>query len=540
MDIEGCLIMPQYKLRLDLTAAAFPMLMRWAGRTVLQANAPEGNPQLQQPQMLYCHNVLPTQAGLKSVSYHDIVASHATNTKFSRIFTVSDINLNKALVAVTTDSKIFILTSTGLTWLDITPVGWAGGDAVTCASANGVYYLYLSKFGLYSVGITVPGLTHTAPAGITEANILGVFSSVNYLCLYDTTTIYRSSTVNPLDFVPSLITGAGSEVPNDLAGHIVVVVQLNQGFVVYTSVNIILASYSNNTQFPWIYRSANNGAGIQDASKVSYTQDSGFHIALTYAGVLQVSPQGCQQMVPEVSDFLAARVYEYYDPASDTFSETALSANLLTHIAIVSARYVVLSYGITSLTDAIVFDMVSKRWGKLHTTHVMCFEVEVGIATTAGAYTAAAELGQPYTGVAGVPYNEVVNNINTAPDMGRVFGFLRNDGSISLATLDYDSVTDNAVVLLGKYQAVRNAMLTLDRVEVETIPVDNTGFSIVVLPSIDGKNLLQAVAPYVEPRTLGDLYVGLCRIVGKNHVVVVKGSFNLTTVEITADIGGHR
>ncbi len=527
--------MAQIKSRLDLNSATFPLLMDWAGRTVVQPSTPEAPAPLHTPQVLYCQDVLPTYQGYKSVSYKDLLAAASpANINFSDILTVSDVAQNKALIGITSDSKIYMVTAANYVWTDVTPGGWTGGDAVTMGVANGTTYLYLYKKACYAVNIVGIALTVTALTGITAANIYGISSSVNYLILWDATNVYWSSTVNPLDFVPSLITGAGTAIPTDLQGTIVVIQQLNNGYVIYTTVDIILSQYSNNTQYPWIWRAADNGGGISSKKQVAAAFDLGIHVAYTTAGLLQISMQGCEGILPEVSDFLSARIYESYNFTTDKVERQALTAKLLMHINVLASRYITISYGISGYTDVLVHDMLLKRWGKLHINHATAFEVETSTAPVPSPYNASSEIGQTYAAASPEPYNNAAAQFSTPPDPGRVFGILLVDGTIKIAFLNFESVTDNAVLLLGKYQAQRNYFLGIQEVDIETIQSSNTaGFGMRITSSIDGKTLLNPTTPMQTDSTEG-LRTFKSRAEGKNHILHFLKSFNLTTVELTA------
>lgn len=533
--------MSQIKFAADLTASAFPLLYDWAGRTVVQPQIDQGRPPFLQPQILYCQDVLPTLQGYKSVSYKNLIpAADPANLFFKQEFTVSDAAQNKALIGVTIDSKIYMLTDASPGWVDVTPAGWSGGDAVTTGNANGSYYLYLANKGCYLINITGVALTLTALTSITAANIVGMFSSVNYLLLWDAVgTIYWSSTTNPLDFTPSLITGAGSSIPYDLKGQIIAVVALGNGFIIYTNTNIVLGNFSNNTQFPWIFRGANNSAGIADKYKVSYRHDLGFHVALTFIGVLQVTLQGCEVIVPEVSDFIAARVYESYNTTTNTITKQDLASVVVTRLNVIGARYIVLSYGLTEFTDLLIYDSALKRWGKLKATHTCCFEIEASMEGVISPYNDPAEVGQTYAAASPETYVSAAVTLNDAPILGRILGLLTKGGSINIAFLDFDSISDNAVLLLGKYQLVRSALFELNEVALETLPGTNTNFSLRNFPSINGRDWITPVSPTLV-ESGGDVRIYMCRTAAKNHTLCFKGSFNLTSVEITGVVSGRR
>jgi hypothetical protein len=535
--------MAQVKFSADITTSEFPLSTDWATRTVEQEVFNDTRSQLRKPQILYAQDVLPTAQGLKSVSYLNIVgAPLVANLKFSRVFTALDPAQNKALIGITADSKIYMITSSNYQWQDVTPGGWAGFDFVTIATANGQSYLMLKKFGFYKVNILGAALVSTVLTGVTVANMYGCFSSVNYLCLYDATIIYWSSTANPLDFTLSLITGAGSSTPYDESGVIVTVVSLNNGFIVYTTLNMIIASFSNNTQFPWIFRDANNSAGVGDIKNIGYSDNSGFHVALTFAGLQQVTVQQATTINPEVADFLASKVIEYFDPIAYKIVQTILSTAMVTAVALISSRYIVVSYGATTLTDALVYDFVLQRYGKLHVTHVQAFEVDVSFNASAQPYNQAAELGATYAAATPQTYISSAASFNNSPDLGKVFGFLQTDGTIKLAVLDYTytySNADAAVVLLGKFQAVRAKLVNLEQVEVEVVSALNTNFTVVDIPSINGKDLLPGV-PLATILSGSYMRRYGCRIIGKNHILAFLGNLHLTTVEITAVLDASR
>jgi len=532
----------------DITAAEFPLLFDWAARTSMHIDyrQAEGKPPVQYPQILYAEDVLPVQAGYKSVSYKSVASAVSpADTAFTTIYTVSDTSQNKALIGVTYDSKIFMLTSASPSWVDVTPASWAGTDAVTTGNANGNYYLYLANKGCYLVNITGVALTPTTLTSITATNILGMFSAVNYLCLWDATgTVYWSSTVNPLDFTPSLITGAGSSIPYDLLGKIVTIVPLNNGFVVYTTVNIVLASFSNNTQYPWIFRNANNGSGILNKQQVSNSHDLGFHIANTFTGVLNVTPSGCTVITPELTDFLASKIYESFNFSTNTVVRQDLDSVVATRLAVVGARYVILSYGIAgnpsiTYSDAFVYDLVLQRWGRLNYAHSAIFELETNMEGVPAPYNQASEVGATYSAASPQTYGGSTVTLNSTPPIGHSIGMLQADGTVLVVYLNYTSITDNAVLILGKFQSSRENMVTLQGVAVETIPTTNSGFSLYDMPSVNGKDI-SAITPLIPLSTGTGVRTYGCRLVGKNHSLLFKGSFNLTTVEITAVIEGRR
>jgi hypothetical protein len=157
-------------------------------------------------------------------------------------------------------------------------------------------------------------------------------------------------------------------------------------------------------------------------------------------------------------------------------------------------------------------------------------------------YNQAAELGATYAAATPQTYISSAASFNNSPDLGKVFGFLQTDGTIKLAVLDYTytySNADAAVVLLGKFQAVRAKLVNLEQVEVEVVSALNTNFTVVDIPSINGKDLLPGV-PLATILSGSYMRRYGCRIIGKNHILAFLGNLHLTTVEITAVLDASR
>jgi hypothetical protein len=217
-----------------------------------------------------------------------------------------------------------------------------------------------------------------------------------------------------------------------------------------------------------------------------------------------------------------------------------LDTALKTSIAVIGARWIVMSYGqTTNYSDALVYDLVLKRWGKFHIPHTRCFELDVNLEGTITTY--AQLLGHTYASRSPTPYSATAVSINNAPALGRIFGFLQKDGTVKAGFLDFTegSSGDTAILLLGKYQLTRNYFLELEGIEVESISYLNAGFSIEVLTSLNGKDYAAGVVPTVL-ETGDEVRIYVIRAVGKNHILAFKGSFNLTSVEITALLGSRR
>lgn len=539
----------QTKFRGNLSAANFPLVSDFMGRSVVipqydanfqrrkQFSGDDSDLDIGIPQVYYCHNVMPMGQGFKSIAYKMVVRPVVGILNFERVFLAKDPEENKALIGITATGGVFIYASGATAWVDITAAagGWTGG-VFSVAYANGYTYLCLSKFNTFKVNVLAKTLTPVVFSGITMSGIVGICASNNYLICYDTVTVYWSSATNPEDFIPSLVTGSGSGTPQDINGMVVCVLPLGTGYAVYTTTNIILSSYSGNLRYPWIFRQAQNGSGVIKVEHIASDGDQGTNYAWTSAGLLKVTMQGCTTPFPEITDFLSGRIFEDYNSTTDTFESQYLSDQLLIEVSFVSSRYLVLSYGITSLTHALVYDTSLKRWGKLKVDHVAVFE----LSTDAEADMTYEQLAETiYDDYETIAYDEMTTLANTAAKAKRTVAFMQRDGTVKLAVWDFGNYSAEGVFILGKYQLTRTQTCTLQGLSLESMDTENTNLAVKVLTTLDGKTITGKMTPAEASRgtKIRDYN---CRATGENHSIVIKGAFNLVSVLIILSRGGRR
>jgi len=175
-------------------------------------------------------------------------------------------------------------------------------------------------------------------------------------------------------------------------------------------------------------------------------------------------------------------------------------------LALVSDRYLCISYGITEFTHALIYDLSLKRWSKLKHTHISIFEFSLLTA-------------------------ELVETPR------RSIALLTNSGQVSLVKIDTLNPSSNGVVLLGKYQYTRSKTLTLDTVTVENIP-DTGNLTLVDNYTLDGKNPLSKTAILLESEGVLRKY-GL-NVTGRNHSLLFKGAFHLVCLQLAFHQHGRR
>lgn len=510
--------------RANLKAASFPFLSELFGRSIIvkgpDQNAPIGKTEVGTtdssnqgvPQIYYCHNVVPTDNGYKSIGYEVVVESPGAGT-FVKVLTIRDSTGATASIAITSAGNLYVMEagagvwSTGLTGAPAAAT--IAGKRMTAAFVSGTSYIYFSGIGCYSYDFTTEQFTAETlsyDAPLTDADILGVVSNRGYLLVYTIDQLLWSSLVDPTDFVASLATGAGGGLLESARGSIITVESLYGGLIVFTSANAVAGIASDNTRFPYNFTEVNGCGGLQDADFVSYDGNSNALHAYTTAGMQQVSVKGAVTTFPEVTDFLSGDALEDYDENTDTLTVTDTGDVILKkRIVVIASRYLIISYGLTSLTHALYYDIAYKQWGRLRIDHVDCFEL---VPTASEA-----------------PLDSIA--------------FLQIDGTVKTVyshILGHETL--NGVMLIGKLQYVRSRLLQLQRVDFENVNVGAT-FSLLDLPAADGKNFGNALTGYLAASS-GKYREYLFHNTALNHTLVFKGAFNAVSLTATFNVSGAR
>lgn len=481
--------------RANLTASEFPFLSEFQGRSVILPGIDQDGGI---PQAYYMHNVLPTQRGLTSVGYTNIINAPADQDgTFAQIFSIRDSDENVGYFGRTLSGRNYVFVNPTLGWLRTTDVSLTTGNIVSSAYINGKTYICFGGTGTYEYDFGTNTLTPVTLTGTNPLLVLGITASNGYMLAWTTDQVVWSSLIDPTDFVPSLITGAGGGQIQTIKGSIVILAPNNAGFSVYTKRNVVSAQYTGNTAFPFAFKEIQGAGGIPNATLISFDGNSTNHVAYTTAGLQQISTTASQIIHPQLTDFVAGSQFEDYDEGSGEFISIPLASPLRKQLAVIANRYLVFSYGTVEFTHALVFDMALNRWGKLKQQHVDCFEYIY-------------------------PSSDVVD----APK--RSIGFLRADGSIVVVVSSYDTAGSNGVVLLGKYQLDRNRLCSLQEMTIEAIRYGEN-LEVLFYKTLDGITL-QPNIPYLSQSAMTyRKYTG--NAVGLNHSVLITGAFHLTSLQ---------
>lgn len=513
--------MTQFTYRGNLTAAEFPFLSELQGRTIImpmvdqnysrQASSTKNKDRdIGIPQVYYMHNVVPTEAGLTTVAYQQLAKGPAdSDNSFKEILSVRDINENFAYFANGANGRNYALTDLTIGWkrivVDKAPIA---GALVTTAHVNGQTYICYGGVGTFKYNFADNTLIEVILGGLDKTKIMGVTESNGYMIAWTATTVHWSSIVDPTDFIPSLVTGAGGGGVQETKAAIVCCLPSNDGFIIYTKKNAVVQIYSGNTQYPFNAQEVKGAGGVSDPSMVAYDGNSTNHFTYGTSGLQEISSNNAQVVFPQVTDFVSGAEFEDFDEATLKFSVFPVSGVMKKKLTMVSNRYMIISYGVSQLTHALVYDMALARWGKIKINHVDCFEY---------AY--------PSSQVADAPK--------------RSLGFLQADGTIVLGIVSYSTTGSNGVIILGKYQHERARYIQMQEIHLESIKANNL-LNLKLLTTLDGSNPVITTVPYLAENT-GTYRRYNCRASGLNHSIMLSGAFHVHSIVLKyADVGAAR
>lgn len=536
--------MSQVSYSANLAADDFPLLSQLQSRTVIVGKNDQdyeleinSNQKLQKekrfPQAYYIHNAMPSGQGYQSIGYIQKILNHPTATDFRGAFILRDTSENKSLYSPA-GGKNYIWDRNFNEWRSINPIMAVETNLVTVAYLNGETYIFYEKIGCFKYNKTTQLFETVVLIGLVSANINGICAAQGFLLAWDDLNfIYRSQPGSPLNFTPDSALGSGAGIPEDIRGKIVVVLPIANGYIVYTTANMVAAVFQTNIRYPFNYKEISGSSGVVSPDHVSWQDNVGDHYAWTIAGLQKVNKSQAIAIFPEVTDFLTAKIFEDYNTIIDSFEVTKLTSQLNVQVTVVGSRYAVISYGVVSglFTHAIIYDLAFKRFGKVKIEHVDCFTYVVPNLSGDITWDMFADL--TWDDLGDTTWADLQTQLRTQETPKEIVGFLGTDGLVSIINFDLVQTGNIGVVVFGKYQYVRDRMLTLDSVDLENIDV-GANFLLTHLVSIDGKSIAFKNNLYLKTSVDGLRSYNTIRPqnTGKNHTLVGKGTFNLTSLEM--------
>lgn len=494
--------MAQLEYRVDLHGAAMPLKADDQARTVVSTQSEElYHKQPNKMSLYFCHNVLPTQEGYTSVGYVELIPAVVPATVFfSDVRTCYSETRERVNLAWSTTGDVYMLDATSGTWEEVGSTPAVGGsfdvNEITIGRVNGVSYICYKQDSVYTLDSTVPEFNSVTLTGLTIGDILGVAASSGYLLAYSENAYFWSSLLDPTDFTPSQISGAGGGDVADIQGKILFATSHSKGIVIYAEGNAVMATYTGNRNYPFRLKELAGSKGGISIDLIAYEANSSAQFVYTKAGMQLISESTAEVILPEVTDFLASGEFEDFSDTALTFS-TSTVATLMKKIKLIASRYLIISYGVTEFTHALVYDLALKRLGKLKITHKDVFE---------------------YIG----DQNEIAKESVC---------FLLDTGEVKF--LQHEAGT--GVLITGKLTLRRNRLSTLLGVEVENA----SEATLYDLPAINGKVLGTAIEGSVKEADGGLLSWNFLST-AKAHSLCLIGSFKINTVLLTCIPNGRR
>jgi len=535
--------------RLNLASAIFPFYTAAAGRTVMvpdidenfdRYNAANTAPDKGVPQVFYMHNCMPISGGFQSIGYLQRLAGIPGSVDFDTPYQL--INSGDAsFLFVPAQGLNYIFDGDVGNWASISPMltGQVGSNTlVTTAYVKGSTYIFYAHYGCFIYNATTKVLDSVTLAGLDVTKILGIFSANGYMLAWTIDSVVYSSLTDPTNFTPSIQTGAGGGKILDVKGQINICLPISGGFLVYCEKNIVGASYSGNTFYPYVYLEVKGSGGTDSLDNIAYQSNLPYHVALTTAGIQQVSLDSAIPTLPELSDFLTGQIFEDFNEATLSFSESFLTSPLAVKFSYIADRFFVCSYGVQApnYTHAVIYDLALNRFGKVKLNHRAAFQY--ALPTPYGNITYNQLLNTPIDTLNNTTYTDLFSLVHFSMVAKQNLAFLQEDGTVQLVDFSLRENNASGVFILGKMQFSRNAVMVHQRTDVETVNKNNI-FSLYILPTYNGKDFGTAV-PTVTNNTGTLMRTFAKRFTASNISLLCVGAFNVTSIVLNFTIGGSR
>lgn len=545
--------MAVYEVSTNLSSSLFPFATELWGRSIMFAQYDENynrtifstvDPgfEKQLPQVMYMHNVMPAVEGYQAIGYDTLTGPGPTPgpTGYDRVFQIQTANENKFLFCPA-GGKNFIYSGKTSSWHSVSPFAdgtVASNVLVTTAFVQGQTYIYYAFYGCFYYDDVGDTLVPVTLSGLNPAIVMGILAANGYMLAFSDQTIAWSSLLDPTDFNPSLVTGAGGGNVNDAKGAVVVAYQISGGFIIYCQDNAVGATYSGNASFPFVFVEVAGSGGIASERDVTWKTNSGTHYIFGNYGVQEITKTAAKGAYPEASDFLAEKLFEDFDEGTLALSSEYLSTQLYSEAVLIENRFLVLSYGkvLGFYTHALVYDMTLKRWGKVKIDHSCCFEWNS--PNPYGGVTYGDLASTTYAALSSTTYGDFRDSVAPIARAKKTMAFLQVDGTIKLANFDLSEDVADGVFIMGKFQFQRRRLIQHQYGYVDTVNA-GSNFNYYIAPSRDGRTLQPFEACLLgeqSPKTRKYLR----RVTGLSIAVLFTGKFSMKSFVIGFTVLGSR
>ena len=539
-----------------LQTSDFPHNFQELGDTVVVPTRFElnsgGEPNVSVPQAYFMQNVLPTSRGFSSVRYRNLLSSIPNATSpIKRVSTLRGAGDSIAMHA-DNDTQQFVYNPKTGVWqtFNLGILNSAGSFIATLKERSFIYIPGAAT--LFEYNFVTETLDALAVPALNLGNIKGFTAAGSYLIAWNDSQIFWSSVVDPLDFAPSLSTGAGATSILSVRGRIVTVVPLNDNFVIYTATNAVAAQLTRDIRFPFVFAEIPGAAGLISRFHVTANTEEAVHIAWTASGFQQVTTQQAQYAFPDLSDGIIRGILSELDPI-ELRPTLNRYQGLDVQVNFVSGRWVTISLRTKEDEElnqgfriAYVLDVLLGRWGRLDVEHRNFVEFQAPEFKEFTTYAQLAADNPTYQDMAGKTYSSFAVEKNfSGAKAGSNFGVARSDGSIfSVSFSEVENFAPAALDLpvpvsrlfLGKYKVFRQSAANMQRVQTSGLVPGEAAVRFHA-HAHDGKFVQSVNVSTEHPRQPGTF---LGRLSGYAVSVELQGNFALNSLIVEAADAGKR
>lgn len=160
----------------------------------------------------------------------------------------------------------------------------------------------------YSTPLQLIGIVSVKPTFINMAGQMGLFKAANRLGFWDSDgAVAWSSPTQLFDMTPSTETFAGVTTFSAVQGPITKVVGHGDGFIIYSSKSVVMATPVTGSPERWAGRAILSDTGVAYDTQISAAEPDTEHYALTSSGLVKISRGQPTFISTEVSDYLLER-----------------------------------------------------------------------------------------------------------------------------------------------------------------------------------------------------------------------------------------
>jgi hypothetical protein len=259
------------------------------------------------------YNFLPAVYGYKSFfdTSSKLDVDQITGVKVSHIFLFQLSNYTSHLIALAEDGAYFCDPQTSsAAWTRLYTAGTSASLWTYCVIENNLYIYRQGASSVckvpYTGTIAAPGLVSITPSYLTMAGQMGIFRANGRLGFWDSSNVITwTSLFDFTDATPSISTLAASVLFNDILGKIVSVRSFGDGFVIYSTKNIVGAEFDTQGSILFRARALAESAGIWDSRQCCVGSTDIEQYAYTNTGIKRIhGNMQVENIFPSVFDLL--------------------------------------------------------------------------------------------------------------------------------------------------------------------------------------------------------------------------------------------